>query len=353
MKTILHIGADKCGSSSFQKSLSINKNLKNIHGELNKYAVIRNNKIIFQPKIIELSRNSLCQSLTSDNAEKIYNYSDSVRKNIINTIAKEKNNLIFSCEGWLRVNNKNYISNLIDVVNPDKSSRKLEIICFLRAPVYWINAAWWQWGIWDKNNKDFNLWLQKHIRYTDWFRYLYRYKEIAKNADILVFPFKDDINKTFFKNQGIINYKEVKKINKSLPIEVLKLYLYNRDHRPSPHESSNDFLISNLVSSSSYNYSQFPWILSQQNVKDILNTTNKQIKSLISFMDPINAQTIINDPAWWDIDYYKDMEISDPYLSNIFIEKDYLKLSSDLLLKLNKAIKILGQNNLIDEFLND
>ena len=353
MKSILHIGADKCGSSSFQKSLSINQNLENIHGELNKYAVIRDNKIIFQPEINALSKNSLSQSLTSDSAEKIFNYTDSVRKNIIDTISKERNNLIFSCEGWLRVKNKNYISNLISLVNPNKNLRKLEIISFVRAPAYWLNAAWWQWGIWDKNNNDFNLWLKNHINHTNWFGYLCRYKEIAKNSEIIVFPLEDDINKTFYKYQGINNYKEVKKMNKSLPLEVLKLYLYNKAHRPSPHESSNDFLISNLVSSSAYNYSHFPWILSQKNIRDILNKTKKQIKSLISLMDPMDAQKIINDPAWWDIEHYKDKEINDPFLSNMVFEKDYLKLSSDLLLKLNKATKILGRNNLIDELIND
>ena len=354
MKSILHIGSDKCGSSSLQNSLSMNKLLKNSNGEFFKYAVIRNKKLILQPEIYKISLNKISQYLASDVAKTIYLYSDFEKNKIRNRVKSEKSNLIFSCEGWLRIMNKNYLLNLFDLVRPNKLQRTIEVVCFVRAPAYWINAAWWQWGIWNKDNNDFNRWLEIFIEYTNWFKYLSNFRKLDEDLNINVFPLEEDINKTFYTNQKIYDFKEIcHKKNRSLPMEALKLYLFERSHRQDEHFSANDFVLSNLISSSFNKYSECPWILNKENIKIIMNKTNKEIKSLINLMPQINSQKIINDPAWWDINYYKNKKVHDPFLRDLKIDNENIKLSSDLLLNLNKALKILEKNGLINQFINN
>ena len=351
MKTIIHIGADKCGSSSLQKSFTNNSSLLNSKGEMYKYAVIKNSKIIFDKEIKKKSQNNITEYMCSDGLPAMYLYTENKKKAIKKIVSKQKDNLIFSCEGWLRTNIEEYILNLIDLVRPNKEERQLEIICFVRAPAYWINSAWWQWGIWDKKNVDFDAWLDKTINFTNWFRYLSRYKKLVPDANILVIPLQENINKVFYSTQDISNFRESNNINNSLPIEVIKLYLFNRIHRPSKHECLNDFLFSNLLSSSSYNYSNTPWVISKKNIAKILKKTNEQIKSLLTFVDPEISSKIIEDSSWWDINHFENKYVYDPYLKDFNFNKDYLKLSSDLLINLNKAIDILKEHNLLDEYM--
>ena len=56
-KIYLHIGADKCGSSSIQYFLTQNKNLKNNSGEAIDYiCIIPPGEVITQPEIFEIIR---------------------------------------------------------------------------------------------------------------------------------------------------------------------------------------------------------------------------------------------------------------------------------------------------------
>ena len=352
MKTTLHLGADKCGSSSIQSALSFNPQFKNINGENFKYGVINKGKILFDNQIKYRANKKLNKYLSSDSAKNIYSYPKNQKRNIINQVSKNNNNLIFSCEGWLRINEKKYILNLIDLIRPKGKFRDLEIICFVRSPVEWINSAWWQWGIWNKETKNFNEWIDKIIHSTNWFHWLNKYKEIIPDANIIVLPYEKNIDKIFFKTQEINNFVNQKNINRSLPTEIIKLYLFNRLHRPSEHENYNDFLFSNIIFSSSHNYSNCPWILDQENIKKILKKTENQNKSLISLMKTSNAQKIINDPSWWDVKHFENKKVFDPYLRDLNHNKNYLKLSSDLLLSLNKATKILSRYDLMDEFID-
>ena len=51
MKSILHIGADKCGSSSIQRSFTINSILENSQGEIYKYRALRSGELLFENEI--------------------------------------------------------------------------------------------------------------------------------------------------------------------------------------------------------------------------------------------------------------------------------------------------------------
>ena len=64
---------------------------------------------------------------------------------------------------------------------------------FIRSPVRWINSAWWQWGVWDENNKNFNNWLEKAINKCKWENYLFPLLNSKIVDEFSIFPLKKDI----------------------------------------------------------------------------------------------------------------------------------------------------------------
>ena len=347
-KITLHIGADKCGSSSIQKTLSNIDHFYDLENNKYSYGVIKNKDVYFQPEIKYLSKNNIANYFSSENMKILANYTVEEKLKIRKKIMNKKSNLIFSCEGWLRANPK-FIPGLLELFQPLNKKIILEIKCVVRPPVYWINSAWWQWGIWQKD-VDFYEWFTNYVNYTNWFKYISNYKEFIKESNIEVIPHQKKIEKYFFSNFNL-NFEKINtNINSSLPKEVFDLYLFERLHRPSPHESKNDFLISRILEESNYLYSDTPWVLSKENIKYILKKTNKETKMLLQFTKGDNCQKIINDSAWWDFDHYKNKEIYNPKDNNLDLNKKYLSLSSDLLFNLNKSLKILEKNNLLNNF---
>ncbi len=57
-KITLHIGADKCGSSSIQKTLSNIDYFYDLENNKYSYGVIKNKDVYFQPEIKYLSKNN-------------------------------------------------------------------------------------------------------------------------------------------------------------------------------------------------------------------------------------------------------------------------------------------------------
>ena len=121
------------------------------------------------------------------------------------------------------------------------------------------------------------------------------------------------------------NYKISDQINQSLPIEVLKYFLEHPELRPNSHQNKFDTIFSKRINKAGVKFKKTPWILKKSYVNLILNNTLDSNLKLIELLDYEDKNILLNDPAWWDINYYKDIETHDPNLKD-YVLRDDLKI---------------------------
>ena len=339
MRTFIHIGLDKCGSSSLQQYFSENGYFKTSQNKLLEYKCLTKNGVLNGNQVKELSNKEPCGYLSSLGLKKLEEF-NSKKFDDLKFKNDVDNDLIYSCEGWYRgLKQKNLFLNLFKFLE-GSIQRELIFIAFLRAPVMWINSAWWQWGAWENQNiNDFEKWLEKSTVNCCWFRYFSEFQKFQKKYKLVLKPLT---NKLIPDLENILEingkYKPPNIVNKSLPIEVLKLYLEYPFFRPNSHENKFDNIFSKLISQSNIKPYKTPWILSNENIKFILNKTQKSNEEVIKLMKSEDQKYILNDPSWWDIDYYKKMIKYDPFLKDFEINTNLLELFSTLLIKNYKEV---------------
>ena len=334
MRTYIHIGLDKSGSSSIQQYLSENAYFKNSQNKLIEYKCLTKNGVLNGDQIKDSSHKEPSGYLSSIGLNKLADFS-SKEFDDLKFLNDVDNDLIYSCEGWYRgLKQKKLFSNLLKFLE-GSIERELIFVAFLRAPVLWINSAWWQWGAWENRNiNDFEEWLEKSTLNCCWFRYFSEIQKFKKKYKLVLKPLT---NKLIPDLENILDingkYKIPDVVNKSLPIEVLKLYLEYPFFRPNSHQNSFDYIFSKLISKSNMKQYKTPWILSNENIRFILNKTQKSNEQVIKLMELDDQKYILNDPSWWDFDYYKKMIKYDPFLKNFELNNNLLKLFSTLLMK--------------------
>ena len=334
MKSFIHIGLDKCGSSTLQRFFSENAHFHNSQNKSLEYKCLTKNGVLNGNQIKIKSREQTRGYLSSVGLNTLQKFS----KKDFNDF-KLKNNddidLIYSCEGWYRALKEGDL--FLDLCTSLEGSIKRELffIIFLRSPVLWINSAWWQWGAWENNTlDDFESWLETNTLNCCWYKYFSKFKKLPNKYKLIIKPLTKNLISDV---QNILNinrsYKSPNIVNKSLPIEVLKFYIENPIFRPSGHENKFDYVFSNLISKSNIESYEVPWILSDEHVRFIINNTRKSSNKLLKLMELEDQKYILNDPSWWDADYYKKMVKYDPYLKDFKLNKNLMKLFSTLLIQ--------------------
>ena len=322
MKTYIHIGVDKCGSSSLQRFLSTNGLFLNNQNKYFEYRCFSKKGILSPEKIKLLSSKNKKGYESSMSFIKILDFEETklngmIDKNKIQNV--DKLDQIFSCEDWYRGLKKEKFISILSKFLVDNNEDKLIFIAFLKSPVLWINSAWWEWGAWqsNKNKYYFEDWLEKMIINVNWYRHFKLFNLLNKNHQLILKPIKKDIIIDFSK---ILNLKEdlrlIERINTGLPIEILKFYL--------KYPKLSSILKKTLFKKKNF-VGNVPWILSQSNIRTILYNTYESNKKLLNLMEEEDKNFLINDRSWWDIDFYKNKITFDPYLEDFNPDKSLIK----------------------------
>jgi hypothetical protein len=260
--------------------------------------------------------------------------------------------LIFSCEGWLRaLPHQQSFNNLLNVVAPPTSGRSVELVAFVRAPVKWINSAWWQWGIWEQD-VDFDQWLDTAIGAVQWFKYLGLATAYTSVSQLTVEPVDHDVVDQLIRALDIRECDNIQSSsNLSLPAEALQLFLDHRQHRPHAHASFSDFLIGHSIGLNKASYTPTPWVLNPEQIQRIIKATHNSNQQLLGLMTNPWKQKVIDDPFWWDPAAYLQLESVDPYHPVNSPAPASSQLASDLFRSLGEAVKILSSRGLLEEYL--
>lgn len=353
LRSVLHIGADKCGSSSIQSFLSHHCELT--AGPNNSkltYACLSKNGLKTSERIEKNLRKSVSGYINSLCVNKLNQIPARRLESIRDSVNSTPGDLIFSCEGWLRaLSRPQSFRSVLDLVAPPGSHRDVELIAFVRAPAKWINSAWWQWGIWEPD-RDFESWLDTAIGAVQWHKYLhnaYKYQSVKK---LTVQPIGKDVVCQLI---DILDIKDIKSLrlpsNQSLPAEALMLFAQHRQHRPNAHSSFNDFLIGHAISANANQYSRTPWVLNPSHIQRILEATQASNYQLLELMDEPSKQCVLNDPHWWTSEAYASLSPSDPIPQLDPAQSSAYQLASDLFQSLGEAVKILRARGLLKNYL--
>ena len=357
-KIYLHIGSSKCGSSSIQYFLSQNKNLKNNIGEKMDYmSIIPPGKVIEQPEIFEQSQIAVRNFINSN----FYARPNMLPKDLIRTISPsmrkelhDKKNCIFSSEAWLRsFKNEDNLNSVLNLFN-EKFTCDIEMLAVVRSPASWINSAWWQWGVWDKNINSFDEWLEKAIVMSNWFNYLSSYcnNPVIKKLRIITLD-KNLINKLieFLNLEKRDDYKN-KIINFSLNKNFIKALLSVPDYRLAKHKERDFFLYNRLVKTFKDYSPSTPWVLNENHLNRIFEKTEKANLKLLNLLNSETKSSIMNNSEWWDLSAFSNKVASDPYLNDYSLDKDLVSLIYQLFESNKKGIDFIASKALQKEFFN-
>lgn len=352
-RTILHVGADKCGSSSIQAFLTRNPVLPVASGKATiDYACLRNKGFVDASEI----KLSLKKSITGHQNSLAIHALRLLDEQTLNAIARKvshcKSDLLFSCEGWLRaLARPEALDFLLKLLAPPGAHRSLEIIAFVRPPVSWVNSAWWQWGAWEGQGS-FDDWLAGAIRATCWQHFLQPLRDSPHIKKLSVQPVQGDVVKQLQQILATdLNEPWAERCNVSLPGEALSLYQHYRDLRPGPHQCRTDHLVLNAIGNALRHYQPTPWVLRPDQIEMVLALTRAANEQLLPLMDEPSRQRMLADRRWWHADAFADCLASDPLDVGDSGPLQFERLAHDLLTELGRAVQILQGHGLADLYM--
>jgi hypothetical protein len=304
---VLHIGAGKCGSSAIQTALTRQPVLRKEDGRRVGYGFIDNSGRLFHGAQLNTVRNARGYH-ASPSAVRIDAFDDRQFAAIGRQLDKLRvDTLVLSNEDWLRQNRR--LKRLLTHIG-----KTVRVIAYVRPPVSFLNAAWWQWGAWQDVN--FDEWLTRKLSDSLWSIPLRAWRKDPHVSDISIRLLPDDVVGDFFTLLGVkLSTATSDNVNRGLPATILRLYQRNKQLRPTRHASEIDFILARRV-----NYSgSAPWVLERDMVERIVAKTLPSNRELLTMLTPDLAESMRRDPRWWDAGAFADRRVEswEPQLPDI------------------------------------
>ena len=302
-KLLLHIGAGKCGSSALQEYLSINNILMTDQGSTVSYATIGpGGEITAGEAVSEKALSSVFQYSSSVGLSKVSNDSFHAETFAQSLEKIDADVVVLSCEGW--INEPHHSKDIFAFNDFD-----IEVLVYVRAPLEWLNSAWWQWGAW--SGVEFSNWLNRTEASTYWINAIEKWvsHEFVNKIHVRLLP--EDIIGDFLDLLSIKRDISLSsnQSNNSLPSSVLRFFQSHEELRPTPHESEIDFSLSRRLSGIR---SRPDWVIDIPEVIGVLDRTKKTNLSLQAYMQKSELDKMNLDPSWWDVGHYSKKIVSEP-----------------------------------------
>lgn len=355
-KLILHVGGDKCGSSSIQGFLTNNPTPSStVSTKLKlRYSCLVPNGIIGPEAIARRAKSSINGYVNSTAIPKLQKMRPVSRASVHRYLSSDDSSHILSCEGWLRsLSRPRDAQFLFSLLNPSQVEGLIDVCAFVRPPVKWINSAWWQWGVWG-SDVNFDQWLEGAIRGSSWANFIAKYADYSSIDSVVVKPVHGNVVAQFC-DALHLEYSETSdvKSNVSLPREALLLMLHHRIHRPQPHHSKTDFIIGRALAAGAgrSSYKSTPFALTPAQVDSIIVQTRESTLRLLDFMSESDRGLVLNDPSWWDASSYDNRSAVNPFEPGPISTEQALQMASDILELTTKSLDILQSNDLVDQLM--
>ncbi len=289
---ILHVGAGKCGSSAFQTALSHNPTLRTRQGHRIKYYATAE---LGRERLLPVTGHLLSRrakfspygyaSYPNFVGDHIPHSLGQALQSVIKKTRRRGHSALLSSEGWIK--NGRAFGAFFDAQSPRV---KLDVLAYLRPPVDWLNASFWQWGVWN-----FDLmqnWMMNGLQYsfaTD----LQRWSDI-RNVTLHVYPARPDVVARFCKlydtelpNQGLRN--------QSSPPSLIGFLLRNRQFRLTGNDAASEFVFQRWCPPTG---ERRPWMIAAHHVHHMRPVADKTLKWLETTLPETVFAEFYEDKRW-------------------------------------------------------
>lgn len=296
---ILHVGAPKCGSSALQTALTRQPDVRSPTGLWLRYVSLRRVQDGYRPiygSLVRRQGRSSAYGYASwpnfgrhtDGAPLLAALRQVLEEGQVGGWVP-----VVSCEGWIN-HPQVFAAALADWGYP-----VVDLLGFLRPPVEWVNAAWWQWGIWSFPTVD--VWLDRQTlpyRFAD---DLEQWSQIP-NVRLQVRRSRPDAVQTF-SDLYAIDLGPRPSVNMSSPACLIGFLRRNRQFRPTPHDAQAEFIFQRWCPPVSGNRL---WALSAEHVRR-LRPTSRRCQDVLARILPQEARAdLAADPNWYGEQGYHD-----------------------------------------------
>lgn len=236
---ILHLGAPKCASSALQAALTARPDhTVNGLGRPLRYVGCRRRgtglKPFYGAAVKVVGRRSVYgylswPDLTPETGPAAL---EAGLNQVLDQARSRRHVPILSSEGWIA--HPRWFGAELQA----RGSPTVEGVVYLRPPIDWVNAAWWQWGIWTAPNLD--AWLDRGPP-------LYRFGPLLEewaaipNLRLHVRPTRPDAVADFAALYGI-SLPSPSVRNAASPPSLTGFFLRNRQFRRTGHDTAAEFV---------------------------------------------------------------------------------------------------------------
>lgn len=313
-RLFLHIGADKCGSSSLQGYFSNTPRMMQRDGRPLRYVLFKPVGIVGPMQVRQRANRSPLGYVSSDPLKALSWEKPEVTEQVNRFLHRQEGDLITSCEFWLRELPTAHGIERLQQLLVHLDSVELHLICTVRPPLEWLNSAWWQWGAWD-NSAIFDSWLDQAVQHTNWDRMLQKVATSLPEAKFHVGCSKPNVINTVLEMIGVDrNGREnTPQINQSLPAAVLRLYQHQPQLRPNPNHCSIDFSALAALGTARSKLEPAPWVINPSKIDSVLQRSADSAERLLGWLSTKEKAKMRADSAWWDQRAYADRTVEDPH----------------------------------------
>lgn len=313
-RCILHIGAPKCGSSALQAALTAAPDHKGHAGQRYRYVGTGTAQGRVYPLyggvVRRLGRSSefgyscwpnlRAQGLPQSGQE------DPVWEalaRVMQTASQRGHVPILSNEGWMAASAAFGAGFLAE------PGRRADVVAFVRPPLDWMNAAYWQWGVW--TGYGFRDWLRLSgmhyalgAQLAGWAALKAVTLHVGPSGQDVVAGFgqRFDLNLTA-KGGG-------QAVNSAASPAFIGLQLRHRRFRRDGHDSAVEFVLQRWCGRYT---TRRPWAIAPQDIAALQAESAADVAALLAVCAPDDAQALLQDPRWLSPDPYQRADMpADP-----------------------------------------
>ena len=294
---VLHLGAPKCGSSSLQMALSATPNIRSGSGRDYRYIA----RLPHRFRLLPMGRTIGGRAVrTAARLSKVgyCAWTDPLRfpddgywsdmRRVIEDGRRKDFIPVLSQEAWVH-RPRLFAEHLFSAPHV----RGLAIV-FVRPPLEFLNATYWQWGVW--SGLDFRTWLQKRRRYRigtcmrAWSR--------IPRVSLRVLSAKEDVVQAFSSVLGV-PLPPGARGNPSCPPALMGFLLRNRRFRPAAHHVGVEFCFGRWCRPPG---PERLWAPRPDDLKLVRSDLEAEVDRLLGAVPPADAEALRADPSWTDVD---------------------------------------------------
>lgn len=292
---VLHIGAPKCGSTALQVALCTTPELRGHDGTEYRYAASWPRRT---GRITTIGR-----EVTRHARSEVYGYctwsgllpeaDNTATLDALHAVLRKGRKggyvPIVSEESWVEMPQV-FARALAEWGYPE-----VTVVAFVRPVIEWVNAAYWQWGVWYSSNTNGDVWMDKHA--PIWCQFGARLEAWAAipNVKLVVRPQKPDVVTAFGAAVGL-DLPPAERSNVTLAPALMGFLLRNRQYRKTANDGAIGLVVQRWCPP--VDAAKRLWIIKPRHLRGLRPCIEENRAAFERLMPPEQYAKMMADPKW-------------------------------------------------------